>query len=95
MSEVMKAGLVSIDEVELSKIRNLRYESFTLPIEDRIALQLAMKKLSDLQRKVIHMLFFKGMTQQQAAKALGINQRKVSRIRSDSLEEMKGFFNKA
>lgn len=85
VSEVMKAGLVNIDEISLYKIHSRYYEHFALPIEDRIALAQAIKRLSELHRKVIYLLFYRDMTQEQAAKQLGINQRKVSRLRKRCL----------
>jgi len=86
--EVMKAGLVSFDEIDTSKIHSTAYESFRLPIEDRILLAQAMKRLSDLQRKVIKMLFFQDLSQQEVADQTGLTQKKVSRIKKESLEKM-------
>jgi len=34
--QAMRAGWVSIDEIDISQIQSLRYESFNLPIEDRM-----------------------------------------------------------
>lgn len=59
--------------------------SFHLSIEDQITLKQAMKNLSVLQKQVIDALFFKHFTQQQAAQALGLSQRKVSRVKINSL----------
>ncbi len=86
--QVMRAGLVSLDEINLKEIRNLKYESFKLPIEDKIMLEQAINKLSEFQRKVVRLLFYRGMTQVEAAKELGVNQRKVSRVLHKSLEKM-------
>lgn len=88
IEEVMKAGLVSFDEIDTSKIHSAEYESFRLPIEDRIVLANAFKKLSDLQKKVIQMLFFQDLSQQEVADRTGLTQKKVSRIRKESLEKM-------
>jgi len=88
ISEVMKAGLVSFDEIDTSKIHSTEYESFRLPIEDRIVLANAFKKLSDLQKKVIQMLFFQDLSQQEVADQTGLTQKKVSRIKKESLERM-------
>ena len=89
ISEILKAGLVSIDELNLDKIGCIRYESFKLPIEDRIVLHEAIQKLTGLKKKVIYSLFFKNRTQQQTADSLGINQRKVSRLLKSSLTDLK------
>ncbi len=82
---VMRAGLVPLEKGE---IRTLKYESFRLPIEDRILLEQAMNKLGAMQKKVINMLFFRGMTQVEAAQELGVNQRKVSRELHKGLQNM-------
>ena len=89
VDEVMKAGLVSFDEIDTDKIHSLAYESFHLPIEDKIVLAQAARKLNDMQSKVINMLFYSNMSQQQVADEMGISQRKVSRIREKSLEIMR------
>ncbi len=89
VKEVMKAGILSFDEIDTSKIVNIKAESFKLVIEDRIILEQAIKKLSDLQQKVVHMIFYKDMTQDQTAKELGINQKKVSRELAKSLDKMR------
>ncbi|MDH7577828.1 MAG: sigma-70 family RNA polymerase sigma factor [Bacillota bacterium] len=78
--QALRAGWVSLDELDLSRIRHLRYESFHLPIEDRIAVRQALEKLGSLQRKVIYLIFYRGLTQTQAAARLGIGQRRVSRL---------------
>jgi DNA-directed RNA polymerase specialized sigma subunit len=38
-----------------------------------------------LQKKVIDALFYRGLTQEQAAKKFGLNQRKVSRVKDKAL----------
>jgi len=86
VEEVMRSGLVPLDEIDMSRIASRRMQSFRLPVEDRLLLEQAFYKLSDLQRSIIDMLFFKEMTQEQAAKLLGIQQRKVSRIKLQTLQ---------
>jgi RNA polymerase sigma-B factor len=90
VSEVMRAGLVPFDDVDTAVIRNSAYETFRLPIEDKITLYNAIRKLSDIQQKVIAMLFFQDKSQQQVADELGLTQRQVSRIKHKSLEQMQG-----
>jgi RNA polymerase sigma-B factor len=89
VTEVMRAGMVSFDDLDISKISNQHLESFKLPIEDKLTLVHAINKLSELQRKVIYLLFYRDMTQEQAAAKLGINQRKVSRLKEKGLEELR------
>ncbi|HHX75638.1 MAG TPA: sigma-70 family RNA polymerase sigma factor [Firmicutes bacterium] len=86
--EAMRAGLVSLEEVDLKQIQSLRYESFRLPIEDRIWLEEALSRLSKMQKKVVYLLYYKDLTQSQAGKMLGISQRSVSRILHKSLQKM-------
>ena len=78
--QAMQAGSVSMDEVDISQVRNLRYESFKLPIEDEITVRMTMERLSALQKKVLKLTYYKDLTQAQIAVELGINQRQVSRV---------------
>jgi len=103
VKEVLKARdvvhIVSIDQARrnydfdeypvLEKIKNNHYQSFKLPIEDLITLELAVNKLKNLQRKVIEYTFVKDLTQTKAAKRLAISQRQVSRIKKEALKSLK------
>jgi RNA polymerase sigma-B factor len=103
VKEVLKARdvvhTVSIDQENrsydcneypvLAKIKNDHYKSFKLPIEDLIALELALNKLKNLQRKVINYIFMKDLTQAKTAKRLAISQRQVSRIKNEALKTLK------
>ncbi|MFA9381175.1 MAG: sigma-70 family RNA polymerase sigma factor [Acetanaerobacterium sp.] len=90
--EVMRAGLVSIEDIDVTNIKTLQHTSFHLPIEDRITLYQAMGRLSEMQQKVIRALFFGEMTQEQVARRLGINQKKVSRLKLSGLRAMEEQF---
>ena len=87
--EAMQVGYVSLDEIDLSKVRSLRYENFKLPIEDIITVKMSLEKMDDLQKKVITLIYYEGMTQEQVARQLGLNQRKVSRLLNSGLKEMR------
>ena len=89
--EAMQAGCVSLDEIDLSKVKSLRYESFKLPIEDVITVQMSMERIDDLQKKVITMIYYEGLTQEETAKRLGLNQRKVSRLMNKGLNSMRAY----
>ncbi len=89
--QAMQAGSVPLDQLDLSRIRSIRYESFQLPIEDVIIVRQALSRLSQLQRNVIYMLFYKDMTQEQVADKLGLTQRKISRLKKAGLEKMRKF----
>lgn len=62
------------------------YQSFHLAVEDKVMLEQALQKLSELEKKVIDALFYRQLTQEQTAAALGLNQRKVSRVKKKGLE---------
>jgi RNA polymerase sigma-B factor len=89
IANIMCAGLISFDQLNVDQISNIYYESFKLPIEDRIILEQAMKKLTDMQRSVIYLLYYRDMTQVQVAEKLGMNQRRVSRILHSSLDSLR------
>lgn len=85
--QAMRVGWMSLEEIDLSKIQHL-YAGLPVPIEDLIAIKEAIKNLNELQRKVISLIYYRDMTQAEAAKRLGISQRKVSRVLQRSLGEM-------
>jgi len=58
-------------------VRSRHYSSFSLPVEDKIALEAAMERLSDFQRKLVELLFYREFTQREVALALGCTTRKV------------------
>ena len=89
ISEILKTGLVPLEEIDLSRIASVRHESFKLPVEDRILLEQALNKLTQVQRKVIDFLFFKDMTQSQTAQKLDIHRKKVSRELQKGIETLK------
>ncbi len=89
--EAMQAGCISLDELDLSKLKSLRYESFKLPIEDVITVKMSLDKMDQLKKNVVTMIYYEGMTQEQVARKLGLNQRKVSRLLNSGLEEMRAY----
>jgi len=91
IAEAMQAGCVSLDELDISKLRHLRYESFKLPIEDVITVKMSLEKMEELQKQVIKLTYYEGLTQEQIATKLGINQRKVSRLLDKGLDEMRSY----
>ena len=89
--EAMQVGCVSLAEIDLSKVKSLRYESFKLPIEDVITLQMSLEKMDQLQQQVIKLIYYEGLTQKETAKRLGLNQRKVSRLMNKGLNDMHAY----
>ncbi len=76
-------------EIEMDRIRAEKLESLKLPIEDKIALEQALAKLPDVQKKVIEYIFYQDLTQTEVAKILKISQAQVSRILRSALENLK------
>lgn len=74
-------------------VSSLRYESFSLPIEDEITLHDAFKVLSGFQKRLVYLLFYKDLTQTEVARQLGLSQRKVSRESAKALGRMKAILN--
>ena len=56
---------------------------------DEIALKEAIHGLSDREKRILHLRFFKGMTQIEVASESGISQAQVSRIEKSALEQIK------
>ena len=99
ITELMKlfqdTNAVSLDGAEdeeaadLSAIRSLQHESFSLPIEDRIQLERALASLSEIQRKVVYLFFYKDLCQTEIGKTLGLSQRKTSRTVASALKVLR------
>lgn len=86
--QALQAGRVDLETLDLNQFKHLYYENFKLPIEDQIAVRQALKRLNDMQRRVLYLIFYRDLTQQQVAKKMGIGQRKVSRLIHRGLQSM-------
>jgi RNA polymerase sigma-B factor len=97
VAELMKlfcdTDVLSLDggdeEVDVSAIKSLRYETFSLPVEDRILLEQALESLNELQRKVVYLFFYKDLCQTETGKRLGLSQRKTSRTVASVVKVLK------
>jgi RNA polymerase sigma-B factor len=93
MKLYLDTNVTSLDEgeegVDVSAIRSLHHESFSLPIEDRIQLEEAFESLTELQRKVIYLFFYKDLSQTEIGRMLGLPQRKISRVVASGIKTMK------
>src|SRR5215204_4574784 len=98
VSELMKlfsdTDVLSLDageneEVDVSAIKSLRYETFSLPVEDCILLEQALESLNDLQRKVVYLFFYKDLCQTEIGRKLGLSQRKTSRTVASAVKVLK------
>ena len=85
--EIFKVASLDIDQdeatsggVDLDKVKDDRYTSFQLPIEDKVVLEMAMNKLKVIEQKVIQEFYFSSLNQTEIAKKLGISCNYVSHI---------------
>jgi RNA polymerase sigma-B factor len=74
--------------VQVDAIKSRRYLSFQLPVEDRIALDRAIERL-EAERNLIHLFFYKDLTQTEIARRLGFSQKHISRLLAQSLRKLK------
>lgn len=81
----------SSETLMLNRIRSKQLEDFRLPIEDRIVLDQAVESLRKLEKQVIHLFFYKDLTQTQIAFNLGLSQKKISRMLRKSLDKLRDF----
>ena len=56
---------------------------------EEISLKEAMKKLNNREKHIITLRFYKGRTQMEVAKELGISQAQVSRLEKTAIKSMK------
>ena len=56
---------------------------------ERIALRTAVDALPDQEKKTILLRFFKGLTQQQCARILGVSQVQISRLEKRAIEKLR------
>lgn len=58
---------------------------------EQIALKEAIRALPERERTVIHLRFFRGLTQDKTAKIIGVSQVQVSRIEKKALQELRKY----
>ncbi len=89
----LDTDVASLDEGEegadLSAIRSIQPESFSLPIEDRIVLEEALESLTELQQKVVYLFFYKDLSQTEIGRMLSLPQRKISRVIASATRSMR------
>jgi len=79
----------SASAARFDAIRSQRAMSFQLPVEDRVALDRAIDKLAHVERELIHLFFYKDLTQTEIARRLGFSQKHISRLLAQSLRKLK------
>ena len=73
----------------ISAIKSRKYLTFQLPVEDRIALDRAIERLAEVERNLIHLFFYKDLTQTEIARRLGFSQKHISRLLAQSIRKLK------
>lgn len=76
-------------QVAVERIKTRRYESFRLPVEDRIVLSESLEKLLEIERKIIYLFFYKDLNQRQIAGQLDLSPKKVSRVMQKGLDRLR------
>ncbi len=78
------------DDGELDPLESLGTEEHAYEVsEDRAVLAPGFKVLDERERRILHLRFFKGLTQSQIAQQVGISQMHVSRLIRRSLEKIR------
>jgi RNA polymerase sigma-B factor len=86
----LSTGGGSDENGELDPLESLGSEDHEYEIsEDRAVLAPGFKVLDPRERKILHLRFFRGLTQSQIAEQVGISQMHVSRLIRRSLEKMR------
>jgi RNA polymerase sigma-B factor len=78
------------DDDDLDPLESLGTEEHEYEVsEDRAILEPGFRVLDDRERTILHLRFFKGLTQSQIAQQVGISQMHVSRLIRRSLEKIR------
>ena len=56
---------------------------------EQIALEAAMRRLSDREKRILALRFYDGRTQTEVAKEVGISQAQVSRLEKNAINQIK------
>jgi RNA polymerase sigma-B factor len=75
--------------MDLEKIKSARYETFRLPIEDRILVDCLMTRCKEIEQKVITLFFYQDMTQTEIARSLSISCNYVGHLLRSALTKMR------
>jgi RNA polymerase sigma-B factor len=86
----LSPGAGADDEGELDPLESIGTEEHQYEVsEDRAVLAPGFRVLDERERKILHLRFFKGLTQSQIAQQIGISQMHVSRLIRRSLEKIR------
>ena len=86
----ISAGAGQDDDGDLDPLESIGTEEHAYEVsEDRAVLAPGFRVLDDRERKILHLRFFKGLTQSQIAQQVGISQMHVSRLIRRALEKIR------
>jgi RNA polymerase sigma-B factor len=86
----LSTGAGSEDDSELDPLESLGTVEHEYEVsEDRAVLAPGFKVLDQRERRILHLRFFRGLTQSQIADQIGISQMHVSRLIRRSLEKIR------
>ena len=86
----LSAGMGPDEDGELDPLESLGTEEHEYEVsEDRAVLAPGFKVLDERERRILHLRFFRGLTQSQIAEQIGISQMHVSRLIRRSLEKIR------
>src|SRR5216117_3870158 len=86
----LSSGAGGEGDEELDPLESIGTEEHQYEVsEDRAVLAPGFRVLDDRERKILHLRFFKGLTQSQIAQQVGISQMHVSRLIRRSLEKIR------
>jgi len=60
-----------------------------MPLDTRLRIAVAIEQLAEIQQQIIEGLFYRGKSQLEVGKELGISQRQVSRIKERALSDLR------
>lgn len=75
--------------IDTEKIKDQKYTTFQLPVEDKIVLETAMDRLKSIEQRVIHEFFYMDLNQTEIARKLDISCNYVSHILRNSTKKLK------
>jgi RNA polymerase sigma-B factor len=86
----LSGGMGQDEEGDLDPLESLGAEEPQYEVsEDRAVLAPGFRVLDERERKILHLRFFKGLTQSQIAQQVGISQMHVSRLIRRALEKIR------
>jgi RNA polymerase sigma-B factor len=86
----LSSGAAHDDDDDLDPLESIGTEEHAYEVsEDRAVLAPGFRVLDERERKILHLRFFKGLTQSQIAQQVGISQMHVSRLIRRSLEKIR------